>query len=204
MMTVREKISQLHQDRESKNQDFLEGKMLIAMPSMSDTRFEKTVIYLCAHSQHGAMGFIINRQAKHITLPELLDQFSIRPLNSEIELPVHMGGPVDSSRGFVIHSNDYFRDESTLCDDNGVSLTATLDILKSIASGKGPERSILALGYAGWGPGQLEAEIQSNGWLYCPADPGLIFHHHNEMKWQAALAHAGVDPSMLSMDMGRA
>lgn len=204
MMTVREKINQLHEHRETGTQDFLEGKMLIAMPSMTDSRFEKTVIYVCAHSQHGAMGFIINKEVEHISFSDLLDQFNIPHMNSEISLPVHLGGPVDSSRGFVLHSDDYYREDSTLCDTNGIGLTATLDILKAIASGRGPRRSILALGYAGWGPGQLESEIRNNGWLHCPVDKDLIFNNHNGMKWQAALQTAGVNPSLLSSQMGQA
>jgi len=203
-MTVRDKIKQLHQDRPAGTQDFLEGQLLIAMPTMSDPRFEKSVVYLCAHSPQGAMGFIINKAVDHLSFADLLDQFDIKPANNAIELPVHLGGPVDSSRGFVLHSDDYYREESTLCDCNGVGLTATLDVLKAIASGRGPRRSLLALGYAGWGPGQLESEIRANGWLYCPADIDLMFHHHNEMKWQAAIHAAGVDLSFLSSEMGQA
>src|SRR5207237_10377685 len=156
--------------------------MLIAMPSMGDERFARTVIYVCAHSTDGAMGIVVNQPAAHISFADLLVQLNVVPAADLIRLPPHAGGVkvlnggrVDTQRGFVVHSSDFFIDNSTLPIDEGVCLTATLDILKAIARGDGPKSAILALGYAGWAPGQLENEIQHNGWLHCAADLALIF-----------------------------
>lgn len=190
---------------------YLEGQLLIAMPVMSDPRFARSVIYMCAHSEDGAMGLVINQRASHISFPDLLERLGIVPSETEEDLPdevqdmsIHVGGPVETGRGFVLHSSDYFANESTLPIENGVCLTATIDILKAIASGHGPNRSILALGYAGWSPGQLESEIQANGWLNCPADPDLIFDPDIEGKYGRALAKIGIDPSHLVNDAGHA
>lgn len=190
---------------------YLDGQLLIAMPLMSDRRFAKAVIYLCAHSEDGAMGLIINHRADHINFPDLLDRLGIVTNSSEdgisneiFERQVHMGGPVETGRGFVLHSADYFASNSTLAIDDGVSLTATIDILKAIALGKGPGRSILALGYAGWSAGQLETEIQANGWLHCPADIDLLFDEDIDSKYARALAKIGIDPSHLVSDAGHA
>lgn len=190
---------------------YLDGQLLIAMPLMTDRRFARSVIYLCAHSEEGAMGLIINHRADHISFPDLLERLGIVTNSSEDELPndivdrqVHVGGPVETGRGFVLHSDDYFATNSTLAIDDGVSLTATIDILKAIASGKGPDRSILALGYAGWSAGQLEAEIQANGWLHCPADAELLFGTDIDGKYDRALAKIGIDPSHLVSDAGHA
>jgi putative transcriptional regulator len=190
---------------------YLDGQLLIAMPLMTDRRFARSVIYLCAHSEDGAMGLIINHRADHINFPDLLDRLGIVTNSSEDGIPndilerqVHVGGPVETGRGFVLHSSDYFASNSTLAIDDGVSLTATIDILKAIASGKGPDRSILALGYAGWAAGQLEAEIQANGWLHCPADTDLIFDGDLDAKYTRALAKIGIDPSHLVSDAGHA
>ena len=191
--------------------DFLDGQLLIAMPSMSDQRFAKSVIYLCAHSEEGAMGLIINHHADNITFETLLERLEITTSDQAIVMPtpieekhVHFGGPVETGRGFVLHSTDYFVDNSTLEIDAHTSLTATIDILKAIASGKGPDRSILALGYAGWSSGQLESEIQSNGWLHCPADPDLVFDPDVDKKYDRALAKIGIDPLHLVNDAGHA
>lgn len=190
---------------------YLDGHLLIAMPAMSDPRFERSVIYMCAHSGEGAMGIAVNQQAANITFPELLNQLSIIGEGEEIRLPeplkskpVHVGGPVETGRGFVLHSADYFIDNNTLPIDEGVCLTATLEILKAIAGGKGPVRSLLALGYSGWAAGQLETEIQENGWLTCPADPELIFGENMEQKYERALEKIGVDPAKLASSSGRA
>src|SRR5262249_40680068 len=158
--------------KKRKAQDgYLDGQLLIAMPIMTDKRFARSVIYMCAHSAEGAMGLIINQRAPHISFPELLGQLSISTESDSdesdlIDMQVHVGGPVETGRGFVLHSADYFVDDSTLPIDDGVCLTATIDILKAIAGGKGPDRAILALGYAGWRAGQLESEIAANGWLH--------------------------------------
>ena len=190
---------------------YLDGQMLIAMPAMNDERFARAVIYVCAHSSEGAMGIIVNQPAGNIKFPELLVQLEVIPAAERIELPVRAedvkvlkGGPVEAGRGFVLHSADFFIENSTLPIDEGICLTATLDILKAIARGKGPHNAILALGYAGWAPGQLENEIQQNGWLHCPADPELIFGDDTEAKYDKALRKIGIDPGMLSSDAGHA
>jgi len=190
---------------------YLDGQLLIAMPVMDDERFARSVIYLCAHSPEGAMGIIVNRPAGSIDFPQLLVQLDIIEKSDRIKLPenaevmkVMKGGPVDTGRGFVLHSSDFFIQNATLPIDDGICLTATLDILKAIASGNGPQHAILALGYAGWAPGQLENEIQHNGWLHCPADPDLIFGRNAEDKYQRALDKIGIDISMLSSEAGHA
>jgi putative transcriptional regulator len=189
---------------------YLDGQLLIAMPSVTDPRFHRAVIYMCAHSAEGAMGLVINQRARNITLPRLLEQLDItaagsRPVAIRVgSMAVHVGGPVETSRGFVLHSSDYFAADSTLPINESVCLTATVDILKAIAKGSGPDKAILALGYAGWAPGQLEREIQTNGWLNCPADPEIIFDNDLETKYARALKILGVDPSHLVGASGRA
>jgi putative transcriptional regulator len=196
--------------RKARNYAYLDGQLLVAMPIMTDRRFARSVIYMCAHSSEGAMGLIINQRASHISFSELMKQLSIMPETAdevEIELEdmdVHVGGPVETQRGFVLHSADYYVADSTLPIDDGVSLTATIDILKAIAGGKGPDRAILALGYAGWRAGQLESEIAANGWLHCPADADLLFDRDLEQKYERALSKIGVDPSHLVSDAGHA
>ncbi len=190
---------------------YLDGQFLIAMPGMQDSRFARTVVYICAHSSDGAMGIMVNQPAPQITFRDLLVQLNIIPEGPEIRLPdaagdmrVHRGGPVETGRGFVLHSADYFIESSTLPIDEHVCLTATLEILKAIALGTGPEKAMLALGYAGWAPGQLESEIQANGWLSCPASPELIFDPDLENKYERALATIGIDPARLSSEAGHA
>ncbi len=187
----------------------LEGQLLVAMPIMTDKRFARSVIYMCAHSKDGAMGLIINHRADHITFPDLLERLGISPRNGEegisadiLDRQVHIGGPVETGRGFVLHTADYHSTDSTLDIASGISLTATIDILKAIATGHGPQRSILALGYAGWSAGQLESEIQANGWLNCPADVDLLFDPDLEAKYERALAKIGVNPSFLVGEAG--
>ncbi len=189
----------------------LEGQLLVAMPSMSDRRFARSVIYICAHSEEGAMGLIVNQRANHISAPDLLERLGIstRTKDDEIsneilDLSIHVGGPVETGRGFVLHSGDYFADDSTLAIENNVCLTATIDILKAIAIGRGPNRALLALGYSGWSPGQLESEIRANGWLNCPADMDLIFDGDLENKYSRAMAKIGIDLSHLVSDAGHA
>jgi putative transcriptional regulator len=197
--------------RRASAEGYLDGQLLIAMPVMSDPRFARSVIYMCAHSEDGAMGLIINQRASHISFPDLLERLGILATNGEAgvgeevgNLSIHVGGPVETGRGFVLHSSDYHAEDSTLPIEDGVCLTATIDILKAIAAGTGPDRAILALGYAGWSPGQLESEIQANGWLNCPADPDLIFDKNLEAKYAKALAKLGIDPSHLVSDAGHA
>jgi putative transcriptional regulator len=192
-------------------QGYLDGQLLVAMPVMGDPRFERSVIYLCAHSADGAMGIMVNRPAGSIDFPELLVQLNIINKDDQIKLPetaesmqVLRGGPVDTGRGFVLHSSDFYIENATLRIDQDVCLTATIDILKAIAKGNGPKHAILALGYAGWRPGQLEAEIQGNGWLHCDADADLVFGDDVEDKYARALRKIGVDPGMLSNDAGHA
>lgn len=190
---------------------YLDGQLLVAMPLMEDPRFERSVIYLCAHSSEGAMGIIVNRPAGSIDFPGLLVQLDIIDEADQIKLPenaetmrVLKGGPVDTGRGFVLHSSDFYIENATLNIDNGISLTATVDILKAIAKGAGPKHAILALGYAGWAAGQLENEIQHNGWLHCDANSDLIFGDDVEEKYDRALRKIGIDPGMLSTDAGHA
>jgi len=191
--------------------EYLDGQMLIAMPVMEDERFQRSVIYMCAHSSEGAMGIIVNRPAGSIDFPGLLMQLNIIKKGERITLgedaeamKVLRGGPVETGRGFVLHSSDFFIKDSTLPIDDEISLTATLDILKAIATGSGPKRAILALGYAGWGPGQLENELQHNGWLHCPADPDLVFGKDVDSKYERALKKLGIELAMLSNEAGHA
>jgi putative transcriptional regulator len=190
---------------------YLDGQMLIAMPTMRDERFTRSVIYVCAHSSEGAMGIVVNQPAPNIRFSELLVQLEVIPAAESIQLPpragvvkVLKGGPVETGRGFVLHSADFFIKNSTLPIDEGICLTATLDILKAIARGDGPESAVLALGYAGWAPGQLENEIQENGWLHCPADPELIFGADIDGKYGKALRKIGIEPGKLSSEAGHA
>jgi putative transcriptional regulator len=190
---------------------FLDGQMLIAMPSMGDERFARSVIYMCAHSADGAMGIVVNQPAAHVSFSDLLVQLEVVRSAELIQLPpraggvkVLKGGPVDTQRGFVLHSADFFIENSTLPIDDGICLTATLDILKAIARGDGPASAVLALGYAGWAPGQLENEIHQNGWLHCAADPELIFGTDTEGKYALALKKIGVEVGMLSSEAGHA
>jgi len=202
------------QSHASEEEGYLDGQLLIAMPAMGDPRFSRSVIYLCAHSSEGAMGIIINQRAPNISFTELLEQLNIVPTEDRISVPsepagfgamaVHLGGPVETGRGFVLHSADYFKAESTLPIDESVCLTATIDILRDIAKGSGPNKALLALGYAGWAPGQLENEIQFNGWLNCPANPELIFDPEVDRKYTRALDSLGIDPIRLVNDSGHA
>ena len=190
---------------------YLDGQILVAMPTIQDERFNRSVIYLCAHSSEGAMGIIVNQPAPNIRFSDLLVQLDVIPGEGLIELPKHgdivrvlKGGPVETQRGFVLHSGDYFVKDSTLPIQGGICLTATLDILKAIANGSGPASAVLALGYAGWAPGQLESEIQANGWLNCEADSALIFGTDAERKYDLALKKIGIDLGKLSTEAGHA
>ncbi len=183
--------------------DSLAGQLLIAMPGMPDPRFEHSVILMCAHSDDGAMGLVINQLVDTLGFAELLDEVGLEDVTIRREMPVHYGGPVESGLGFVLHSADYTQ-EGTMEVDERLSLTASVDLLREIAEGGGPRKCLLALGYSGWGPGQLENELQNNGWLHVPPDDDLIFDTVIEDKWQAAIAKIGIDLSMLSTDSGRA
>lgn len=188
---------------------FLDDQFLIAMPGMKDDRFARAVIYVCAHSDEGAMGLIVN-QTQHMLFPDLLVQLGIMDEQEAIRLPapardfvVRNGGPVDRSRGFVLHSGDY-KVESSLAVSDEVCLTATVDILRAISAGRGPRQALMALGYAGWGAGQLESEIAENGWLTCPATPDLLFDADIDRKYDKALASIGIDLAHLSGAAGHA
>ncbi|MBJ6124295.1 YqgE/AlgH family protein [Microvirga splendida] len=190
---------------------YLDGQLLVAMPGMMDERFARAVIFICAHSSEGAMGIILNRPAANVTMPDLLVQLEILPEVERIRLPqkvetmqVLVGGPVETSRGFVLHSPDFHLAQSTLPIDDSICLTATIDILRAIAAGRGPENAVLALGYAGWGAGQLETEMQANGWLNCPADAELVFNTAADLRYEMALRRIGIEPAMLSMEAGHA
>ncbi|WP_420134125.1 YqgE/AlgH family protein [Rhodopseudomonas sp.] len=210
-MATKSKRPKSGEARPTEQGGYLDGQLLIAMPVMEDERFARSVIYICAHSSEGAMGIIVNRPAGSIDFPELLVQLDIVEKPEQIKLPDHAesmkvlrGGPVETGRGFVLHSSDFFIKDATLPIDEGISLTATVDILKAIASGSGPKRAILALGYAGWAPGQLETEIQDNGWLHCDADADLVFGNDIEEKYTRALHKLGIEPGMLSAEAGHA
>jgi putative transcriptional regulator len=182
---------------------YLDGQLLIAMPAMTDPRFSRSVIYLCAHSADGAVGLVINKPIESLSFIELLDQLDIETPPDSSSHPIHFGGPVESRRGFVLHSAE-FVDEGTLVVDQNIALTATLDILRAIADGSGPQQILLALGYSGWGPGQLEMEFQDNAWLVAPADSQIIFDDRFDSKWKRALATLGIDQSALSGSAGSA
>ncbi|MDW4550552.1 YqgE/AlgH family protein [Defluviimonas sp. D31] len=182
----------------------LSGKLLIAMPGMGDPRFDHSVVFICAHSDDGAMGLIVNKPARDLSFDQLQEQLGITRTDRSKAIRVHFGGPVEHARGFVLHSADYGGEGTTLQVDDQFGMTATLDILEAIAQGRGPSESILALGYAGWGPGQLEGEILSNGWLTCDANPDLVFSDQDDGKWTRALKTLGVDPLTLSSAAGHA
>jgi putative transcriptional regulator len=182
----------------------LTGRILIAMPGMEDPRFGQSVIFVCAHSHEGAMGLVVNKRADDLKLSDLLEQLDIEAAPGARRMPVHFGGPVENGRGFVLHEAGYRSSISTLEVDAGFSMTATLDILEDMAAGHGPARALIALGYAGWGPGQLESEIARNGWLVCDASTDLVFGTPDSTKWRAALAVLGVDPLALSSAAGTA
>ena len=195
----------------SRAKSFLDGQLLIAMPSMADKRFARSVVYICAHSADGAMGIVINKLAEEVSFRELLVQLEIVQPKRVPRLPegvdsirVHRGGPVETGRGFVLHTSDFFLDNATLPIAEGVCLTATLEILRAISEGRGPGRALLALGYAGWAPGQLEFEIQANGWLNSSADSDILFDPDIDRKYDRALAGLGVQSAMLSTEAGHA
>jgi putative transcriptional regulator len=183
---------------------YLERQLLIAMPTMGDPRFARTVIYMCSHNAEGAMGLVINKPYPGLTFPNLLTQLGIES-TADNDIVVRLGGPVETGRGFVLHSTDYMRQGSVKIDESiGIGLTATLDVLRAIASGNGPQRSLFALGYAGWAAGQLDTEIQDNAWLAAPADPDLIFHADLDTLWDRAVRKIGIDVAKLASVSGHA
>lgn len=185
------------------NASWLTGQLLIAMPTMPDPRFTRAVIYICSHGPNGAMGLMLNRLYGETDFRALLQQLNITASFNTPDLPVHFGGPVETGRGFVLHSADYLREGTTRIEDN-VSLSATVEILQAIADGRGPERAMMALGYTGWGAGQLDAEMKSNGWLTAPADETILFDRDLDSKWDRALAKIGISPFLLSGEAGHA
>ncbi|MEL7138173.1 MAG: YqgE/AlgH family protein [Pseudomonadota bacterium] len=183
---------------DSSGEGFLAGQVLIAMPTMPDRRFKRSLVYLCSHSGEGAMGLMINREADGVRMADLFAKLSI-PLPEEIGVePIRVGGPVETGRGFVLHSDDYHADDASLRIEDGVSMTATLEVLHAIARGEGPKDRFVALGYAGWGPGQLELELREHGWLACEADADLLFGDAQDEKWEQALSKLGISAALLS------
>jgi len=182
----------------------LGGKVLIAMPAMTDPRFERSVILICAHSGDGTMGLIVNKPSADLTLAGLLDHLNIPRAPKGREIGVHIGGPVERGRGFVLHSHDYPMGPATMQVPGGFRLTATLNILEAMARGDGPTSALLALGYTGWGPGQIEGEIRRSDWLIADASPDLIFAADDGRKWAGALGTLGINPLTLSSVVGRA
>jgi putative transcriptional regulator len=183
--------------------DFLTGQLLIAMPAMEDPRFSQSVIYLCAHTPEGAMGLVLNRPLQRPKFDDLLRQLEVAPAPPARRITLCAGGPMDNARGFVLHTTDWTGEGSLRVDDT-VALTASLDVLKAIAEGHGPREGLLALGYAGWGPGQLDAEIQQNAWLSVPADETIVFDGDHDTKWRRALGKLNIDPLLLSGAAGHA
>ena len=206
-----EKMSdKTNQDDHEKTEDasaYLTGRLLLAMPTLGDPRFYKAVIFMCAHDENGAMGLVINHILPGLDMGELFKQLNIEPndnFSDKIKTaPVMSGGPVETARGFILHSNDFSQDDTIHIDEN-LSVTGTIDALKAIATGEGPEKMLFILGYAGWSPGQLDAEIQDNAWLIVDPDPALIFSDNYENKWDKAIDKLGIDPAMLSSAAGRA
>ena len=183
--------------------DPLTGQILVAMPTLADPNFAQTVILICAHSADGAMGIILNRSLERPSFEGLLQQLEIAPLPPQRDVRLCAGGPVETVRGFVVHTTDWLAD-GTLRVDEGLGLTTSLDVLKAIAQGQGPRECLLALGYAGWGPGQLEVEFGQNSWLTVPADEALVFSGDNETRWRRAMRKLHVDPALLSPTAGHA
>lgn len=187
--------------------EYLVGKLLLATPTMGDPRFKKSVIFICAHDEHGAMGLVINNRLPGLEFHGILDQMKLTSdITVDLEalsIPVMSGGPVEKGRGFLLHGNDFEQDQTIKVDDH-YGVTGTIDALKAIAQGEGPKKVLFALGYAGWDAGQLDEELQQNSWLVCDPDPSVIFHDTYDRKWDMAFAKLGFDPAMLSGDIGRA
>lgn len=191
-------------EKSARNDSFLLGKLLIALPGMPDPRFEKSVIFMCAHSDQGAMGLIVNKPLEGLTFRELIEKLDVHPTGSVADPPVMFGGPVSTGQGFVLHSSEYAAKDATMPVTQEVSLTTSVEILRDMAAGRGPQKAFFALGYAGWGPGQIESELQTNGWISCDPDQNILFDLSHDAKWKAALAKLGADISGLSAEAGRA
>lgn len=187
----------------SAQEHFLTGQLLIAMPEMGDPRFAQAVIYVCAHTLEGAMGLVLNRPIQRPSFDDLLRQLEVAPTPPARRIQLCAGGPVDNARGFVLHTTDWTGEGSLRVNDS-LALTASLDVLKAIAEGGGPREGLLALGYAGWGPGQLDAEIHQNAWLSVPADEAILFGGDYDTKWRRALGKLNIDPLLLSGAAGHA
>lgn len=183
---------------------FLTGKLLIAMPGMADMRFEKSVIFVCSHSSEGALGLIVNKPLEGLPFRDLMTQMDIPVTEMTPRIPVMFGGPVETDRGYVLHSNEPSNSPAALAVTSEIALTPTIDILRAIARGTGPEKFLFALGYAGWGAGQIEDELAGNGWIHCDADAELVFREDASSKWPLALAKLGANLSGLSSDIGHA
>lgn len=186
------------------NDGFLLGKLLVALPGMPDPRFEKSVILMCAHSDQGAMGIIVNKPFEGLSFRELVERLDVKVTADTPDPPILFGGPVGTGQGFVLHSSEFGNGEATMPVTSEISLTATIEILRAIAEGRGPQKSLFALGYAGWGPGQIENELMSNGWIPCDVQKDILFDLDCALKWQAALGSIGADISGLSAEAGRA
>ncbi len=184
--------------------DELTGKLLIAMPGIGDPRFERSVILICEHSCEGTMGLIVNKVAEDVKLSDVALQLELGTPESGVSQDVYFGGPVEMGRGFVLHSSEYVSGLSSHKIIEGVRLSGTLDVLEDVTQGRGPSKALLALGYAGWGEGQLEAEILQNGWLTVEADAEFVFSSGSDSKWSRALGKLGIDPLMLSAEAGHA
>lgn len=205
-------VDLVEHDRNGSLPSSLEGQFLVAMPTLKGPFFERSVVYMCSHSEDGAMGLVVNQVSSQITFPDLLRQVEILGEDEEmINLPMPVrgmqvlsGGPVDQGRGFVLHSADYKLESSTLDVADDICLTATIEILRALAEGKGPSAALLTLGYAGWSPGQLEDELQSNSWLTCTADSSLLFECEPQDRYDRSLELMGIDLSMLSSEAGHA
>lgn len=185
------------------NSGYLTGQLLIAMPQMQDSRFERSVIFMCVHNREGAMGLMVNRISSEMSFLDLLEQVGVKRKPDMISIPVHIGGPVETGMGFVLHTTDY-RQPNTIRVNDHVALTHTVEILRDIAEGRGPRHALLALGYAGWGAGQLDGEIQQNSWLNVSADESILFDDIQQDKWERSIAKLGVDISLLSGEAGHA
>jgi putative transcriptional regulator len=190
-------------EREAESDGLMTGQLLIAMPAMTTPHFTQAVIYVCAHTPEGAMGIVLNRPLASPSFGDLLEQLEVKPVPPVRQIELFRGGPVDAARGFVLHTADWTGDGSLMVDRQ-VALTASLDVLKAIADGGGPARGFLALGYAGWGPGQLDREIQENAWLSAPSSVDLLFDTQHDTKWRRAMAILKVDPILLSGTAGHA
>jgi putative transcriptional regulator len=183
---------------------FLFGKLLIAMPGMPDPRFERSVIFMCAHSEQGALGLIINKPIEGLPFRELMVKMDIPVSATTSTAPVLFGGPVDTDRGYILHSHERGNRPATAMITSEIALTPTVDMLRAISDGRGPAKWLLTLGYAGWGPGQIEDEILHNGWIHCDADAALVFDSEMDSKWERAFGKLGAGLSGLSSEAGRA